>query len=449
MGLTVIKKGLDVPINGKPEQKINGKLSSTTYALLGTDYIGLKPTMLVAEGDVVKKGQVLFTDKKMPEVAYTSPVNGLILRINRGEKRSFISIEIQATGSDEITFASYSANQLQNLNRDEVKKNLLESGMWTALRARPFSKVANPNTVPHSIFITAIDTNPLAPSIEKILEGKESAFQNGLILLSKLTEGKLFLCKRPNEKIPTANIPQLSLEEFLGPHPAGNVGTHIHFLDPVNRNKIVWHIGAQDVVAIGNLFTTGKIDTERVISIAGPQVKNPRLVVTNLGVSLTEILKDELNDGENRIISGSVLSGTKAGNNTDYLGRYHQQVTVLSEGRDRKFLGWIKLTGEIFSVKNVLLTKLQKNRLFNFTTDKNGGIRPIVPNGSFEEVMPLDIEITSFLRTIAIKDVEEAEKLGVLELDEEDLALCTFVCPSKNEYGPILRENLSLIEKEG
>lgn len=449
MGLTVIKKGLDVPINGKPEQKINGKLSSTSYALLGTDYIGLKPTMLVAEGDVVKKGQVLFTDKKMPEVAFTSPVNGMILRINRGEKRSFISIEIQATGSDEITFASYSANQLQNLNRDEVKKNLLESGMWTALRARPFSKVANPNTVPHSIFITAIDTNPLAPSVEKILEGKESAFQNGLTVLSKLTDGKLFLCKRLNEKIPTANIPQLSVEEFSGPHPSGNVGTHIHFLDPVNRKKIVWHIGAQDVVAIGNLFTTGKIDTERVISIAGPQVKNPRLVVTNLGASLSQILKDELNDGENRIISGSVLSGTKAENNTDYLGRYHQQVTVLSEGRDRKFLGWIKLTGEIFSVKNVLLTKLQKNRLFNFTTVKNGGIRPIVPNGSFEEVMPLDIEITNFLRTIAIKDVEEAEKLGVLELDEEDLALCTFVCPSKNEYGPILRENLSLIEKEG
>lgn len=449
MGLKKIKKGLNIPINGIPEQKISGTKTSKAYALLGSDYIGMKPTMNVAEGDTVKKGQVLFTDKKMPEVKYTSPANGMIMKINRGDKRAFISIEIQETGNEELTFKSYSRNQLSSLKEHEVKETLLDSGLWTALRTRPFSKVANPKSNPHSIFITAIDTNPLSPSIEKVLQGKEEMFQNGLIVLSKLTQGKLFLCKSPDEKIPAYDIPQLSIEEFDGPHPAGNVGTHIHFLDPVDRHKIVWHIGAQDVAAIGELFTTGKINTERVIALGGPQVKNPRLIKTKLGVSLPEIMKDELFEGENRIISGSVLSGFTAKDTYAYLGRYHQQVSVLKEGRERKFLGWISISGEIFSLKNVLLTKLLRNKKFDFTTDINGGHRPIVPNGSFEEIMPLDIEITSFLRTIAIKDVEEAEKLGVLELDEEDLALCTYVCPSKNEYGPILRENLSLIEKEG
>jgi len=449
MGLKVIKKGLNIPINGIPKQIINDSKYSETYALLGSDFIGMKPTMLVAEGDLVKKGQPLFTDKKMPEVNYTSPVNGKITRINRGDKRVFISIEIKETGNDEITFDSFSASQLNSLKREEVKKLLLESGMWTSLRARPFSKIANPNTTPHSIFITAIDTNPLAPSVAKVLEGKETAFEQGLIILSKLTDGKLFVCKNPIDKIPVVNLPQISVEDFSGPHPSGNVGTHIHFLDPVDRHKIVWHIGAQDVAAIGFLFTTGKLNTERIISIAGPQVKSPRLIQTKLGVALNEILKDELNDGNNRIISGSVLSGFIAKDSVAYLGRFHQQVSVLKEGTNRKFLGWLKLSGDIYSVKNVLITKLLNKTLFDFTTDKNGGNRAIVPNGSFEEVMPLDFEITSFLRTIAIKDVEEAEKLGVLELDEEDLALCTYVCPSKNEYGPILRENLSLIEKEG
>jgi len=449
MGLKVIKKGLNIPINGIPKQIINDSKYSETYALLGSDFIGMKPTMLVAEGDLVKKGQPLFTDKKMPEVNYTSPVNGKITRINRGDKRVFISIEIKETGNDEITFDSFPASQLNSLKREEVKKLLLESGMWTSLRARPFSKIANPNTTPHSIFITAIDTNPLAPSVAKVLEGKETAFEQGLIILSKLTDGKLFVCKNPIDKIPVVNLPQISVEDFSGPHPSGNVGTHIHFLDPVDRHKIVWHIGAQDVAAIGFLFTTGKLNTERIISIAGPQVKSPRLIKTKLGVALNEILKDELNDGNNRIISGSVLSGFIAKDSVAYLGRFHQQVSVLKEGTNRKFLGWLKLSGDIYSVKNVLITKLLNKTLFDFTTDKNGGNRAIVPNGSFEEVMPLDFEITSFLRTIAIKDVEEAEKLGVLELDEEDLALCTYVCPSKNEYGPILRENLSLIEKEG
>jgi len=449
MGLHVIKKGLDIPISGKPSQQISGEKLSSTYALLGSDYIGMKPTMMVSEGDTVKIGQTLFTDKKMPEVGFTSPVNGKITKINRGDKRVFVSIEIQETGKDEITFQSFSENQLVNIGFDEVKKQLLDSGLWTALRTRPFSKTANPNQKPHSIFITAIDTNPLSPSIEKILEAKEDAFKNGLKVLSNLTEGKLFLCKNKNERIPSVDFPNLSIEEFQGPHPAGNVGTHIHFLDPVDRHKTVWHIGAQDVAAIGILFTTGKINTERIISIAGPQVKNPRLVKTKIGVSLNDILKDELKEGENRVVSGSVLSGVEAKDKVSYLGRYHQQVSVLKEGRERKFLGWISIGGQIHSEKNVVLSKLTPNKLLDLATDRNGGKRAIIPNGSFEQVMPLDFEMTSFLRTIAIKDVEEAEKLGVFELDEEDLALCTYVCPSKNEYGPMLRENLSLIEKEG
>ena len=449
MAIIKINKGLDLPINGEPAQEISEGNPVKSVALLGDDYVGMKPTMQVAVEDQVKLGQVLFTDKKIPSVRYTSPGTGKVISINRGHKRVFLSTIIELDGDDEITFDSYSENQLESLDRDKITSQLIESGLWTTLRARPFSKVANPDTTPHSIFITAIDTNPLAPSVEKIIQGNEQNFINGLKIISKLTEGKIFLCKAAGSKIPTTEIDSISIQEFAGLHPAGNVGTHIHFLDPVGRKKTVWYINAQDVIGVGILFTTGKLSIDRIISTAGSNVKNPRLIRTRIGASVNDLTADELIEGENRIISGSVLSGHTAADVTAFLGRFHQQITVIEEGRKREFFGWLMPGLNVYSVKNVFLSSLLPNKKFNFTTSIHGGQRGIVPIGSYEKVMPLDILPTYLLRALAVDDVEEAEKLGCLELDEEDLALCTFVCPSKIEHGVNLRRNLTLIEKEG
>ncbi|HFE63592.1 MAG TPA: NADH:ubiquinone reductase (Na(+)-transporting) subunit A, partial [Caldithrix sp.] len=306
-----------------------------------------------------------------------------------------------------------------------------------------------PEVTPHSIFVTAMDTNPLAPSLEKILAGNEANFQAGLKIVSKLTEGKVFLCKAPGTNIPTNGVANLSVEEFAGPHPAGNVGTHIHFLDPVHHNKTVWHVGGQDVAAIGRLFTTGKLNVERIVALAGPAARNPRLIRTRLGAALEDVTSGELKDGENRVVSGSVLSGRTASGPYAYLGRFHQQISLLSEGNQRKFFGWLSPGFNTFALKRILLSSLVPHKKYDFDTALYGGPRAIVPIGNYEKVMPLDILPTFLLRALAVDDVEEAENLGCLELDEEDLALCTFVCPSKIDHGANLRRLLTIIEKEG
>ena len=449
MGIYKIKKGLDLPLIGEPEQKVSEGKPVSRIAILGRDFTGMKPTMLVQVGDKVRKGQVVFTDKKTPGIKYTAPGSGTVVEINRGEKRMFLSLVIELEGDEEVTFKSYSEAELDSLNVSEIKEQLIESGAWVSLRARPFSNVANPENIPHSIFVTAMDTEPHAPKVSKVLEGKENHFKNGLKIISKLTEGKVYLCKSPDESIPTVDLPNLSVEEFEGPHPAGLVGTHIHFLDPVSLHKVVWHISAQDVVMIGELFATGKLNVERIISVAGPRVKNPRLVKTRIGADIEQLMESETEGENNRMISGSVLSGRHAKDVEKYLGRYHRQVSVIREGNEKKFLGWLTLGADLFSVKPVLISALFPNKKFDLSTSLNGGVRPIIPIGSYEKVMPLDILPTFLLRALAVKDIEEAEQLGALELDEEDLALCTFVSPSKNDYGVILRENLNIIQKEG
>ena len=416
---------------------------------MGGDYVDMKPTMAVKVGDAVKLGQVLFTNKKLPAVRYTAPGSGKVVAINRGAKRVFLSLVIELEGDDEITFKAYPEAEFGSLDREKVVELLVESGLWTALRVRPFSKVADPENTPHSIFVTAMDTNPCAPLIEKTLEGNEKHFKNGLKIISRLTGGKIYLCKAPGASIPVAETASISVEEFSGPHPAGNVGTHIHFLDPVYRNKRVWYINAQDVVAVGVVFATGRLHVDRIISLGGSAVKKPRLLKTRIGASIEDLTNGELVDGDNRVISGSVYSGNIAQGATAFLGRYHNQVFVLPEGREREMFGWLYPGLNLYSVKNIVLSKFFPNKKFDFNTSLNGDYRSIVPIGSYEKVMPLDILPTFLLRALAVDDVEEAEKLGCLELDEEDLALCTFVCPSKIDHGTALRRNLTLIEKEG
>lgn len=447
------KKGLDLPIAGGPEQAIFGNAGPIkSVALLGPDYVGLKPSMKVAEGDKVRLGDVLFADKDFPEIVYTSPASGVVTAINRGERRALTSVEIAIGGNDAVKFKSYPVNSLSALTREEVKENLLVSGLWPSIRTRPYSRAPNPQTQPHSIFVTAIDTSPLAANPEVVIGTRAGDFHCGLTVISKLTDGKVFLCKAPNARISLPALEQLEVAEFEGPHPAGLVGTHIHFLDPVGPGKTVWHIDYQSVLAIGALFTTGKLNVERVIALAGPLVTHPRLVKTRVGARLSELVKGQLKDGkEARVISGSVLHGHSAQGGADFLGRFSHQVTVIAEGREREFMGWVNPVGHKFSFLNVLLNSLpgERGRRFAFTTSKNGSPRAIVPVGVFEEVVPLDILPTQLLRYLVVGDTDMAQALGCLELDEEDLALCTFVDSGKHDFGPVLRKNLTQIEKEG
>lgn len=442
-----ITKGLDLPISGAPNQVIDSAPAAKSVAVVGPDYHGMKPTMLVAEGDKVKKGQVIFTDKKTEGVKYTAPASGTIAAINRGERRVLQSVVIDVEGDDAVEFTKYAGSELKSLERDKVVENLVESGLWTALRTRPYSKVPALEAVPSAIFVTAIDTNPLAADPAVVLADKAEAFADGLTVLTRLTEGKVFLCKAPESKIPTTS--DVVVEEFAGKHPAGLAGTHIHFLNPVSDKKSVWSINYQDVVAIGELFVNGTLDVTRVISLAGPQVTKPRLLRTVLGADLNQLVAGELADGDNRIISGSVLSGRKATGPYAYLGRYHSQVVVLAEGRERQMMHYLRAGVEKHSVLNVFISKLTGKSSFNMTTTTNGSDRTMLPLGHFERLMPLDILPTQLLRALVVGDTEQAQKLGALELDEEDLALMTYACSGKFEYGPILRDCLTTIEKEG
>jgi Na+-transporting NADH:ubiquinone oxidoreductase subunit A len=444
--MITIKKGLDLPISGAPRQEISDGRTVNSVALIGYDYHGMKPTMLVREGDTVKKGQPLFSDKKNEGVVYTAPASGVVSKINRGLRRVFQSIVIDVEGDESIEFKKHSDDELATLSGDDVAAHLVETGVWTAFRTRPFSKVPQVGSKPAAIFVQAMDTNPLAADPAVIIAEQTDAFVKGLSLLTKLTEGKVWLCKQPGSNVPTAN--GVTVEEFAGIHPAGNPGTHIHFLDPVSSKKTVWTINYQDVIALANLFTTGEIDNKRVVAFAGPQVKEPRLVRTQLGVSLTELAQDELKDGDNRLISGSVFGGRGGEAVTEFLGRYHTQISVLENDHSRPMIHWLRPGMENFSVLNIYLGKFLGKK-FNFSTSQNGSERAMMPVGQFENVMPLDILPTQLLRAIAVGDLDSAEQLGALELDEEDLALCTYVCAGKYEYGPILRNNLARIEAEG
>ncbi|SMF11775.1 Na(+)-translocating NADH-quinone reductase subunit A [Pseudobacteriovorax antillogorgiicola] len=444
-----IKKGLNLPITGEPNQVIENA-STKQVAIVGEDYVGMKPTMHVKVGDRVKVGQLLFVDKKNPGVRFTSPACGQVVAINRGEKRVLQSVVVSVDGTDAETFKSYQDGQLLTLSRDEVEDNLNQAGLWVAFKTRPFSKAPALGSKPHSIFVTAMDTNPLAADPKVVLKGQEASFNSGLKVLTRLTDGKVYVCKGPETQISAPDLDQLHFETFAGPHPAGLAGTHIHYLDPVGSEKVVWSVNYQDVIAIGKLFTSGKLSLERVTSLAGPMVRDPKLYRLPLGADLAEFTKGKVKQGEVRTISGSVFAGRNAVGPYAFLGRFHQQVSVIAEGRDRELLGWHGPGFDKFSVKRTFLSWwLTPKKKFDFTTSTGGSVRAMVPIGSYERVMPLDVEPTYLLRALLTADTDGAQQLGALELDEEDLGLLTFACPTKLEYGPHLRNCLTLIERDG
>ncbi|PCJ46072.1 MAG: NADH:ubiquinone reductase (Na(+)-transporting) subunit A [Moraxellaceae bacterium] len=442
-----IKKGLNLPITGAPKQTIEIGPAIRQVAVMGRDFVGVKPTMKVQVGDRVKLGQILFSDKRMDGVHFTSPASGTISAINRGQKRALQSIVVDVEGDDEEAFSAYAPTDLSNLGKEKVQENLQNSGLWVAFKTRPFGRVPVPGSEPRAIFVNAMDTNPLAANPEVVIAEEAEAFQQGLDVVGNLTSGNVYLCKAAGASI--GGNGTAKIEEFSGPHPAGLSGTHIHFLDPVSATKTVWSINYQDVIAIGKLFTSGKLSVDRVISLAGPQVQSPRLIKTRVGASITELTSGQLLDGESRVISGSVLSGDKATGSVAFLGRYHLQISIIAEDRERKLLEYLVPGANKHSVMNIFLSKLTPKKLFSFTTTTNGGERGMVPVGAYEEVVPLDILPTHLLRALLVGDAVAAQELGCLELDEEDVALCTYVCPGKYEFGPVLRDNLTRIEREG
>jgi len=466
MALHKIEKGLDLPIPGKPLQVVRGTAPCTRVAVMADDFPGMKARMHVAEGDEVKRGQVLFEDRKTPGVLHTAPGAGRVMAIHRGDKRALQAVVIDLSDAerqgepadDECqSFEAYTGAAPASLSGDQIKALLVESGLWTALRVRPFSKVPSPESSADALFITAIDTDPHAPLPEVVLADRADDFRTGVALVSKLLEAPTHLCVAEHSEIPAllgdTKPENLRIQEFAGPHPAGTPGLHIHTLRPVSREKSAWYVGYQDIASIGRLFTTGVLDVLRVLSIAGPNVEDPRLARSRIGACVSEAVATDLaqtGDKEIRAISGSVLSGKRThGDVFDFLGRYERQISLLEEDREHEFMGWLSPGPDLFSVAGIYLSKIFKPERFRFTTNTNGSQRAMVPIGQYEKIMPMDLMPTFLLRALIVGDVERAESLGVLELDEEDLALCTYVCPGKVNYGPILRQNLETIEKEG
>jgi Na+-transporting NADH:ubiquinone oxidoreductase subunit A len=348
-----IKRGLDIPIAGEPLQQIDGMPKTTQVALIGEEYVGLKPTMMVEVGDHVNKGQTLFEDKKTPGVRFTAPASGVVSAINRGDRRVLQSVVIDCD-TEQTTTKVLQPQVLSSLSLESVKQGLVDSGLWTAFRTRPFSRVPQLDATPAGIFVTAIDTNPLAADPRVVIATQVAAFEAGLYVLSILTSGKVYLCQDEGESlIKQANeydLSEISVQRFNGVHPAGLVGTHIHYLLPASIERQVWHLGYQDVIAFGKLFLTGELYTDRIVALGGPTVLKPRLVRTQLGAKLSEWVNGEIDQRQSRIVSGSLLSGHTAAGVYDYLGRFHNQVSVLTENDRQEVLPWVRHDSNKFSL---------------------------------------------------------------------------------------------------
>ena len=447
-----IKKGLNIPIHGSPAEDITDTKKSRSVGILGKDYIGLKPTMLVEEGEKVKLGQPLLEDKKNPGVIITSPAGGTIESINRGERRSLQSIVIEIDSEEEaVQFPSYTLEDISSITSNIIRDQLISSGLWTSFRTRPYSKIPPIDSSPSNIFISALDTEPLSPNPEILINMFNEDFAFGLLILKKLTTSPIHLSVSENSSLDIDSDDQLKKHIFSGPHPAGLVGTQMHFISPASLSNVNWTIGYQDIISIGRLFKTGLLSTERIITLAGPQVNQPRYISTRLGACTDEITAGELTQRENRIISGSVISGREAVGAYAYLGRYHNQISVISEpnSKDREFMNWLTPGPRKFSKIPLFLSSLFPKKLFKFKALMNGSDRPIVPIGVYEEVLPLNFLPAMLLRNIVLIDTEKIQSLGGLELDEEDLSLCSYVCPGKYDFGSLLRAGLNKIEVEG
>lgn len=433
-------RGLDLALDGAPDQVISDGPPVASVALLGRDYPGLRPDFAVEEGARVELGQPLFADRKRPEIVFAAPGAGVVRRIERGPRRSLAAVVIELEGEAEATFAAHDPERLAALGREEVAATLLASGLWTAFRTRPFGRIPDPGSEPASIFVTAIDSNPLAADPRVVIAEARDDFGYGLDVLARLTGGPVFLCQGPGAALPPRSSGRVEAVAFDGPHPAGLAGTHIHYLDPVGRGeRTVWHVGYQDVIAIGRLLVAGRLATERVVALAGPAARRPRLLRTRPGAAIADLIEGEAAE-DGRVLSGSVLTGHAAAGPEAFLGRYHTQVTLLGRPAER--------VPSRLSPAALLSAWLARRRAGRPAPVPVGGGTTMVPVEAFERVMPLDLLPLPLLRALLVGDTETARRLGCLELDSEDLALCSYVCPGRNDYGALLRAGLDELWKQ-
>ena len=444
-----IKKGLDINMNGEAEKFYVKAPRAKTYAIKPGDWHGLTPKIIPKLCDQVKVGTPIFYDKYNPEIKFTSPVSGILLSINRGERRRIIEVVVEDDGKD--TQEKFLQGDPSGMTREQVVENLLNSGLWPMIRRRPYTVIANPTGTPKAIFISAFDTSPLAPDFDFILKDKEEDFQWGVNALKRLTEGKVHLNldgRYPSVRT-LGSIEGVEINRFNGPHPAGNVGTHISKLDPINKGEQVWVVQPQDVLAIGRLFKNGVYDPSVVVALTGERVEKPQYYKTIRGMAVAPILEMQLKEGDNRVISGSVLNGKQIDAAEGYVGFLDSQLTVIPEGNYSELFGWMLPGFKKLSVsRSFASTWFAPKKKFSLDTNYHGGERAFVMTGEYEKVIPMDIFPMALLKAIMINDIDKMEQLGIYELDEEDLALCEFVCTSKTPVTKILRSGLRSLRKE-
>jgi Na+-transporting NADH:ubiquinone oxidoreductase subunit A len=450
-----LKKGYDIKLAGKAENVVADAEKPKLFASQPPDFIGLKPRLEVEEGSEVKIGSPLYYDKLRPDIKFVSPASGKIVQINRGERRAILEVVVKSDDKDTtIDFGKYTIEDIDTLNPEDIKKQLLRSGLWPVIRQRPFSKIANPDAKPRDIFICAMDTAPLAADPEVLLENEDETFLAGIKILKKLTEGKLYLTVDGSKKSHVSAIEKaqdVETHSFKGKHPAGNVSVHIHHIAPLNVGDTVWYVYAADVVLIGKLFLSGVYPVERIVAVAGSSVKaeSRKYYRTRVGATVQSLANEgDLVDEHARYITGNVMSGRKVTEN-GYLGFYDRTLTVIPDSRKRVLFGWLTpgLRDESFS--RLFLSKLFPSKEYIKDTRIHGGKRAFIQTGEYEKVLPMDILPMHLVKSIMAEEIEDMLALGLLEVDEEDFALCSYICPSKIHFGTYIRQGLNILEKEG
>ena len=447
-GVKKLKKGFEIKLLGNADNTYLGAKQPNLFALKPTDLIGIAPIpkLKVSVGDDVRAGQPIFFDKPSPSVLYTAPVSGELVEVRRGPKRAIHEVVILA--DSEMNYQEYSPLNPETASREDITNRLLESGAWVLIRQRPYNVVPNPDVVPQNIFISCFDTAPLGPDHDFLIEGKETHFQAGLNVLSKLTAGKVHLGVSPSSSEVFKNADGVDVHTFVGKHPAGNVGVHIHHVAPINKGETVWTLKPQDVAIIGKLFTEHIFDAERTIAITGDQLQNTGYFKTRIGASIKPIVENNLKSDNVRYISGNVLTGTRIAGE-GFIGLFDDQLTVIEEGNKQEFLGWLFPSYARPSMSRTFPAFLSPNREFHVNSNNHGEERAFVVSGQYERVLPMDIYPQHLIRSIMFQDFDQMEGLGIYEVVEEDLALCEFVCTSKQPVQKILREGLDLMRIEG
>jgi Na+-transporting NADH:ubiquinone oxidoreductase subunit A len=439
-----LRKGLNIKLKGKAEKLLETAPTPETYAIKPTDFPGLTPKLSVKVGQSIKVGEPLFFDKYNPEIFITTPVGGNIISINRGERRKILEVVIQP--DENAGYVEFKKADPLTLSSEEIKEQLQKSGLWPFIKRRPYGIIAKPNETPKAIFISMFDTAPLAPNFDFILNGQESTFQTGLNALSKLTSGKIRLGINADSE--TKTFQNAEINRFSGPHPAGNVGIHIHHISPINKGDIIWTINPQDVLFIGRLFETGKLDMSKIVALTGSEVEHPLYLKTKVGTKISSLVDGNLKNEKNqRIISGNVLTGTKISSDS-YLGFYDSEVTVIPEGDEYEFMGWALPGIDKFSASKTFMSSFLPKKEYELNANLHGGERAFVMSGQYEKLVPMDILPVHLLKAIIVNDIDKMETLGIYEIIEEDFALCEYACTSKIKVQDIIRQGINTMIKE-